>query len=236
MPPCGCSLRSTQCAALIALAAVAGISRLDRPLSEQSATLETGEMTTPDATVCSQVSVFYHFCRAAAPWFRFFAPSFTPGDSYGDTMSTADESGGGQPVRALNRLLLKTGQPPGGLRPLIHFETALLVPSARGHSFPYAVGPPRHGSIGDERGAGLCGPGDSEARSRFVRWIASTPDFSRNARATSAGPTIRIPGHPFRAMPCAAGRNTLPSSSRVPCTARLRPPAGGSGHSFTRTQ
>lgn len=236
MFPCACSLRSTQCAALIALAAVAGISRLERPLSEQPATLETGKTATPDATACNQAPVFYHFWRAVAPWFRSFAPSFTPGDSHADTLSPADESGGGEPVRALNRPLPETGQPSGGLRRLIHFEAALLVPSARGHSFPYAVGPPRHGSTRHERGAGPRGPGDSAARSQFVRWIASTPDFRQNARATSAGPTIKIPGHSFRAMPCAAGRKTLRTSSRVPSTARLRLPVEGGSRFLTCTQ
>ena len=146
MFPCACSLRSTQCAALIALAAAAGIMRVEpppAPMAEapaprairQSAHIEWGKQRTD--------------VRAATESFRL-------------------------PLRSLLELAascdaFETCSPLPGLAACRACAAAYSVPpataqSARQHSFPFAVGPPADGAILDPRAADTEVSGDLAAR------------------------------------------------------------------------
>src|SRR5688572_8098764 len=129
MFPCACSLRSTQCAALIALAAAAGIMRIEpaRTQGTPRSEPEPQRAISPlDASVSNQMGHF-QFVAAAAPWVHLF--------------QIASEWVAAAEVRAPFSL-----SPPLAERELLAFDFRTIGPSAREHSFPYAVGPPKSDS------------------------------------------------------------------------------------------
>lgn len=168
MFPCPCSLRSTQCAALIALAATAGIARI-----ESAATQPT---TRPTSEVGVSVSVSRcdeNYFRAAihvlAPWFRLFESVAITGTSVDDS-SSADASRSGPN----GGHVLAAHEPAHGhaaLRAGAHFsyhDFALPTLSARQHQIPFAIGPPWRGARSNRRVDGTPVPCDSAARGRLV--------------------------------------------------------------------
>ena len=73
------------------------------------------------------------------------------------------------------------------------FDWVGAVPTARQHSYPYAVGPPLHGIAKKLRVAGNALPGDSSTRrspvSRIARVSVSAPSASL-MRLTDSGPSL----------------------------------------------
>jgi hypothetical protein len=146
MFPCACSLRSTQCAALIALAAAAGIMRIEpppAPMAEtparqpirQSAQIEWGKQ---------RMEV-----RAATEIFRLQLRSLLELAASCDAFETCSPLPGFVACRACAAAY---SVPPAA------------APSARQHSFPFAVGPPADGAILDPRAADIEVSGDLAAR------------------------------------------------------------------------
>lgn len=165
-----CSLRFTQCAALIALAAAAGISRFEAvPARPQALRPVAAVQTCATATTISRAPFYLAAMEALVPRMRasrstcgfecdrgtgcLFSdlPALAPHDSWPSGASLADSS-------------------------LIFYAPALRGLSPSKHSYPYAAGPPRRRINQPLRAAGTTVPGDSRARrslfSRIVRGFA----------------------------------------------------------------
>lgn len=137
MFPSACSLRSTQCAALIALATAAGISRFEPVTAADAAgsTAITQEQAAPGTKF--QASYFQFALRALAPWFQVFHVDAS------DTRVADDSSVPQAPIgsvvsatASIDISLTASPLAPFAGQPICSF------PSARHHNFPFAVGPP----------------------------------------------------------------------------------------------
>lgn len=163
-----CSLRSSSCAALIALATMAGLSRFE-PASGKSAAASplARARQTISVTSLSRAQFYPVAMQALAPQFRVSRPSID---------FASDHRGGDSPLALL---FITPGE---SWRPIAAPVTAPLISpaavqparSARRHSYPYAVGPPRCKSHKPLRAAGTEVPGDSCARRSQVSRIAPT--------------------------------------------------------------
>lgn len=174
MFPCACSLRSTQCAALIALATAAGISRFEAPAAS-AAVAPTRNVATIESNVLrGRAVVFYHVLRTLAPWLNRDAAiqcAATP------TSQSAAFSGhgtalpqGAVPIASNGLLPCFAGFPVSQPAPA---ESLLLGPSSRRHSLPFAVGPPGIGNPAIERVVVTLVTGDSAARSQSFEEFAT---------------------------------------------------------------
>jgi hypothetical protein len=200
MLSCACSLRSTQCAALIALATAAGISRFE-PASGGANERATD---TPTVTRAEGGQLSLRFFRAAltalAPWFPRLDPAVAASASIAPPAcdqghcDQGDDSGGGRhaafpaasPSRSLPVLDLVAS-------PSMPFPACAPGPSARNHSFPFAVGPP-DARAANRRVAGTAVPGDSAARRRLVEEFAADSLVAAcAARAPSPSPELDGP-------------------------------------------
>ena len=124
MFPCACSLRSTQCAALIALAAAAGIMRIEpvpAPVAEPAIPQPISQNA--DLGNREQPTEF----RAAVEIFRLQIRRVLEQIADCDALETCGTLSGLSAVRR-----------PGSL----HLVSPEAIPSARQHSFPFAIGPP----------------------------------------------------------------------------------------------
>jgi hypothetical protein len=167
MFPCACSLRSTQCAALIALAAAAGIMRVESQPPESrsngsSSTLAGQFSSSVDLGITSDIP-HYEIAGAFAPWLRL-------------AQLAAEMSNLASPPVA---------SPP--LAPLVRPRFAVSPaphPSPAQHSFPFAVGPPRRNINNKARADDTTVSRDSAARCMSVSRIAAltSSDFARTSR------------------------------------------------------
>jgi hypothetical protein len=206
-----CSLRSTQCATLIALAAAAGISRTEQPQTTYEPAQNNQQVAHAGTFFATPTRGFHFASTSPAPWFRptvIAAPqeirpcpeNASPTHPVGD-----DKSPPCAPVPCVTLV-------PGPSEPSI--VLALLPPhtpalSARKHSYPYAVGPPPCGTHPQLRAAGTEVPGDSPACRNQVSRIARVSNLipqQRAPRATDQSPKSAGQLSP-RIPPCAANRN-----------------------------
>ena len=208
-----CSLRSSTCATLIALAAAAGISRCAPAPAKPAASLRA-IVSVLAAGAKRPSTPAYPFsiaaCAHASPLARrtlavATAETLTP-------LAAAAPAAGWSPV------------PPALELETSFFDWVHAVPTARQHSHPYAVGPPARGIDQPRRAAGNALPGDSSARrsqvSRIARvFISFSPASLR--RGPDSGPRLpesisapvsarRVP-RPTRAL---GGLEFLPPSPR----------------------
>ena len=190
MFPCPCSLRSTQCAALIALAAAAGIARIESAATHP-ATRPVSDVRTPVSMSCCDDNYFRAAIHMLAPWLRLFESVAIMGTSADDS-SSADASRSGPN----GGHVLAAHEPAHGhaaLRTGAHFsyhDFALPTLSARQHQIPFAIGPPWRGARSTRRVDGTPVPCDSAARGRLVSRVV--PVFNscfvaRLARPVSSG-------------------------------------------------
>lgn len=147
MFPCACALRSTQCAALIALAAAAGIVRVEeRTPSPGFAARHTialeSKVTVPRLTV-------------APPW--WFGVWQLIAGKKASLPVRATPSQAHAPAEGIVEISAAPPLPEGPVRtaPVLRDDDPLLVEPDYG--FPYAVGPPRFGSNKRWRGGSGCG-------------------------------------------------------------------------------
>jgi len=187
MFPCACSLRSTQCAALIALASVAGLARFERTKASARGAKETAAT---HSVTSDQASL--------AAWARSIA-TFFAGDSYSfsdsrlipaatTSESEAPPSGRGSFARTQSLQSAFTPRP-----------ELVFAPPCRNHLIPFAVGPPvpgRHGKTHFAAGTKL--PGDSAAGGvkvfRIVRFSPKAKDawvFCPAGNPTRTGSALR---------------------------------------------
>jgi len=156
-----CSLRSSTCATLIALATAAGISRFEPPPAHTAASLPAiirvlAAVAKPPQVPSYPLSIAA--CAQAGPT----APrtlSAWAGETLAPPAATASAAGWSPTPCAIET-------------EISFFDWAGAVPTAREHSYPYAVGPPRRGTDTPLRAAGHAWPGDSSARRSQVSRIA----------------------------------------------------------------
>jgi hypothetical protein len=178
MFPCACSLRSTQCAALIALAAAAGIMRIEPPRSERGTASAQNREQAQVQLVDQPTGLMNRFHidgGTIAPWVRL--------------------------VHVAWQQLAERAPPTAALSPPIEkplrarFTDPVPVPSARQHSFPYAVGPPLWRTTLTPRAGDTEVSGDSIARRGLFSRVAIDLVLSRFARPTRTGsPSLKLAG------------------------------------------
>ena len=179
-----CSLRSTQCAALIALAAAAGIMRMDAEETEPFAdrttrsdeTISTGTERPPEGPATRFQVAF----NAEAPWLALF---HIAADSFAECPAEISPP---RPSSAASGAAFPSPLGRG------------CGPTAQQHSYPFAVGPPARETTHQPLAAGTCVPGDSAARGLFVR------KASRVAPADEVSSLVRVT-HRFDLSPGWAG-------------------------------
>jgi len=240
-----CSLRSTQCAALIALAAAAGISRFEHE-PEHSAAKHPDAAPRRAATAESIFAGNRSLTFASVRWLQSAAETliaiFAPeparpvaNDHAGDASSRgspapspflATDPSLAPPPPAISGALAFSSEPP---RPL----------TARDHAWPHAVGPPRCGTSHQKilRVAGTAVPCDSTPRRMSASTVSRIAGFdfhfvARESRALSVGPESAAPqvspSFVLRDGPESSSA-VFPAATAVPTrrarVARLRGPA-----------
>ncbi len=222
-----CTLRSTQCAALIALAAVAGIARVEKP----QGTSPAEDQASPSKQSRAESSphdrrVGYHAPQAMSPWLHPVATValwFLSGEDLraASDLRTAPKS------HAMSDLDLAFPSPT--VLPAHSVRRAPAWPlspphaafSARDHLIPFAVGPPSRGPHSSLRAVGTAVPGDDTVRSSSV---SSFSFFAFRPVARLACPEF--------SGPILVGLSFAPSSAlrgepvRLSAPAQLRPPFG----------
>jgi hypothetical protein len=137
-----CCLRSAQCAALIALAAVAGASRVALA-GGVTPELKCQPVSAPSADVTNEVptatgSAFWTFGHAGWMWIGFWGteglPEHSPraGNGHSAALAYASEIVGDRPFR----------HPPASSVLLPFLTREIASPNRRGHRLPFAHGPP----------------------------------------------------------------------------------------------
>lgn len=189
MPQSPCCFRSVHCAALIALAAVAGLSRL----ATTEATPEIDNSISSRSTAVSYESKLARFFEVFHPRFsEYFGPAKASAETGppGENLrpSSLFESAGFPLVVATSS---QTGQP--------ETPEGVAVRSWRRHEIPYAVGPPVRGRSSIPLIAvGLSGEGDIAGVESAVRLVSSPAPRISSVRV-DAGPkevTLVHPGLP----------------------------------------
>jgi hypothetical protein len=211
MFPCGCSLRSTQCAALIALATAAGIVRMDSARAAVSADTKAYKPAAVDVRLEHRIepSRYQIALQVLAPWLRVFGISI-------------QESASGSPVLVAAALTATESAADCGSRyfgpPALSPTPSLAVatevqrpnvfawvapaPTARHYAFPFAVGPPAAATRSSNlRVMGTAVPGD-----RIARWMSVSPVAVSFFSMSGAPEWCAVsPGHSL------AGSDFLPS-------------------------
>lgn len=196
MLPCACSLRSTHCAALIALATAAGIARI-----EPAQTTERSRPDFPECPPCSMVISPTPLRESAMwslePWFRLVQrltrrSSVTVAAAHEDATPPALPTG--IPCLPCTDSPTTTGAERWSLVLPARSESGL---SAQEHSFPFAIGPPLPQASFDPRADGTRVPADSTARRKFASsaLFSSFCFVARLARCEFAG--HRLAGSSF---------------------------------------
>jgi len=167
-----CSLRSTQCAALIALATAAGIMRVEVAEARVSAS----RANQSDEHAYSQIerhlpvsaARFQVAFDAVAPWLALF--------------QVAAHSVAECPAE------VSAPRPSAGSPPRVPLPTRLgCGPTARQHSYPFAVGPPTCGATSPARADDTSVSPDSAARRIAISRVAVVTLSSFSARLTRLG-------------------------------------------------
>lgn len=249
MFPCACSLLSTQCAALIALAAAAGLARTESEIESSRLAADAHDAgcvvdRAPDrdqtsyAVVPSYVSPWLSPAAFASAWLLASAPSAP------DTLAgiLASYSGDAPPASA------PVCPPPPRLRavatPLPPGLDSLLVPVSCAHlRLPFAVGPPSRSRHVQPTAVAAFTSGNFTAETDCSEVaLPSSVTVARLARCSallsrSAGPVAaadaNLPRHPpaaawsAGALLCAHGRAVPSLSGQWPAP----PSASGASHS-----
>jgi hypothetical protein len=150
---CACSLRSTQCAALIALAAAAGISRFESRAAPAHP-VETPTRTAPAVAPAPASEIVAAFARGLK------AAEFARSGGAVDAPRLSTRAGGEVDGAEIPPAI------PDGPRSVVPFAGAELAPgrAPAQNRLPYAVGPPRCVMASNLRVVGTVVPGDWAAR------------------------------------------------------------------------
>lgn len=222
MFPSACSIRSAQCAALIALATVAGISRFEASSQPAAASPNSGsstaQTTAPSSFSSHRFSVFSHLVRLYRERFNLSSPCLISADDdlavHGTSL--APLAFAAAPAAGRPHLAEFPAAAFGFTRPINAASDAV-----RCHRFPFAVGPPAPTAQLSQRADGTAVPKDVSAR-----WPLSPPDFpfrlvsvARLACLESSGPSL----DPTNFPPSSALRG---GPARLPASPSFRPPLG----------
>ena len=131
---CACSLRSTQCAALIALAAAAGLSRF-APASTQ------GTANEPAATAAASATL--RATKRASDWWS--AASLTLAPTTGMKTEICGRPISSSTVPTLFPPEMRVPVASAATSPVGVFPRSVAPSTARNHFHPYAAGPPPRG-------------------------------------------------------------------------------------------
>jgi len=178
MIPCMCSLRSTQCAALIALATVAGIVRVAQP--HPSTAAQSPQQSTAARASLSSNFYYYNmlaeFSRLAGsrPWTVFTA-------SLTQERLAENDADRESPSGTHSRPSLPTPPPSSHHTEPSTRAVPVLYSSAKSHLIPFALGPPRGAATFKRWAVDPRTSCDSGRRSSGLRRIASV-NPTRNAR------------------------------------------------------
>lgn len=195
---CACSLRSTQCAALIALATAAGLCRIGGETSAASdePVAET-QTSTPLATASARPAHRLTISGQVSPWLSpvaTVAAFISSSDFTGTSTTGADRSGTDAAPGWGDHAPAVVVSAPALAAQVVHVrvlaEFAVTNPQCR---LPYAVGPPAEVVTFTRRALALAA---SENTARFVRSAARASFPARNARPglelRSAAPVSRL--------------------------------------------
>ena len=185
MFPSACSLRSTQCAALIALATAAGISRFDAPAENNP----SQDLNAPGATTTVTVSVantYFRFVQAFAPWLKLFGFESEQHGQTAEVAAIGPDCAKDHARAEVTRTTLPACREFASASPVQSLTSLALGPSARQHSFPFAVGPPTGLRNSHRPVAGTFVPCDSATSSVAV------PAAPRIARLFSVSSVARL--------------------------------------------
>lgn len=183
-----CTLRSTQCAALIALATAAGIMRVEvaeaRSSDSRTTKPETNLASRLELPRSPQTARFEVTFDAVAPWLALFQVAAQhPAESPAGIAAPQTSAASAAPLPFPPRLC--------------------CGPTARQHSYPFAVGPPAYDTTHATRADDTSVSPDSTARRIVVSRVAAVSLSSFSARLTRLG----TPG------PTLAGTFSSPSSA-----------------------
>lgn len=147
-----CSLRSSTCATLIALAAAAGISRIEPAAAKPLAPLQAVIRVLATASRQTFAHTYPISLAACAQPVQCRQSVFS--------LEAADPV----PAAALAGVVDCPASPTLVEAEISFFGHVDAAPTAQKHSYPYAVGPPECGTENPIRAAGNALPGDSPAR------------------------------------------------------------------------
>ena len=157
-----CTLRSTQCAALIALAAAAGIARVASPVSSASDGPVSPNQHAPGPARTVRPTFFEIVHTAAAPWVRNLA--VVAGWFLHGPRGEASSTGAGQ-ANAFHqggcvKAELTVRVAPSAATNIVRLEFFAPAFCARRFVLPFAVGPPADECIPNPNASGTNVPGD----------------------------------------------------------------------------
>lgn len=179
-----CSLRSTQCAALIALAAAAGIVRVESN-SHKSTTSQQTEVDPRPIPV--QPRAFEILLHAPAAWPARTAGLATCWSGNFPLLSTLTEaflthSGGDSvPIDFISASSAAAAKSLPSV-PFLHRTSDRPALCCRPHVLPFAVGPPRSHRTSTLNADGTPVPGDSAANRTSAPKVAAQDEVSSDAR------------------------------------------------------
>jgi len=169
MFPSACAIRSAQCAALIALATVAGISRFAARSQPEAASPNSGpttaQTTAPSSFSSPRFSLFAQLVRLYRERFDLSSPRLG---------SVADDLAAPRTSLAPLAVCATPSDTPTHLAEFPAAAFAFSCPihvvsdAMRCHRFPFAVGPPAPTAHSPQRADGTSVPGDVSARWLFV--------------------------------------------------------------------
>ncbi len=220
MPLSPCSFRSAQCAALIALAAAAGIARVETATTGQTNARQPSVERDHSNDRTAGWSFFHLAARTSAPWLQR-AAAFAAWIVGGKEPNVTETGVGRAPDPATAAALAASPTwawapaiPVSDVRPVQASFTFSLCTVI--HALPFAVGPPRLDRSLPRFAAGTLVPGDNAANGVTVSVVAPDEDSSlaRLARpsfphpqgvgfVSLPGPGFALRGTPSRPSRCA---------------------------------
>ena len=199
-----CTLRSTQCAALIALAAAAGIARVEATGANKPSEEGSRNISLLSLRSATKTNAFELAANVSAPWlnrvaaFAVWCLGGKVPDSSCLSYARAESNDGPAPaVAVLAHNGTSTAVPPA--QAALPRHSSHLIPLGRvPYFFPFAVGPPFRSCHLPPNAVGTYVPGDSTANGCSVPKVAAPDEDSSDARlARLSGPGHALAGPAF---------------------------------------
>lgn len=191
-----CISRSTKCAALIALAAAAGLARID------AGDKELVDRRTQNAVSASTSLTLHLYCPSPSCWSKtpaafaiWYACSSVIQNGLTDAFRGKHSRETASMAEVAQALFALCSAAPSSALPSTTTDQPDLC--CRPYLLPFAAGPPRHSSDLQPTAAGTKVPGNSAANGKSVCRVAapdelSSPYVARLARLCSFGPLLLV--------------------------------------------